>query len=109
MKVDLKKDLSIFSGIPVSKFDDLIEKSNFDICQSVKEYLTNNDEQCIVDIGIGDLIIQKIDDELEFKFIPSDVLQKYLIKTIEDGKSPLTKKLELIITDRMLKIYKELF
>lgn len=109
MKIDLKKDLSIFSGIPVSKFDDLIEKTNFDICQSVKEYLTNEDQNCIIDLGIGDLIIQNIDNELEFKFIPSDLLQKYLIKTIEDDKSPLTKKLELVITDRMLKIYKELF
>ena len=109
MEINLIEDLSKFSGIPESKLNNLVEKSSLDIAQAVEEYLTSDEECCNINIGIGDLIVNRGEDELMFKFIPSKALESFVSDVINDKKSPLIKELELTITKRMLKIYKELF
>lgn len=109
MEINLIEDLAKFSGIPESKLNNLVEKSSLDIAQSVEEYLTSDEECCNINIGIGNLIVNKDEEELMFKFIPSKGLESFVTDIINDKKSPLIKELELSITKRMLKLYKELF
>ena len=62
-----------------------------------------------INIGIGNLVVNRDEDELMFKFIPSKALESFVVDVVNGKKSPLIKELELTITKRMLKLYKELF
>ena len=109
MEINLIDDLSKFSGIPQSKLNNLVTKSSMDIAQSVEEYLTSTEDYCNINIGIGNLYIQEEDGQLFFKFIPSNQLTNMVNRVVDGKKSDLVITIEDVLTEKMLKLYKELF
>lgn len=105
---NLLNDLQIFTGISLNSLNSLVDKSNKDICQCILESQLDN-STCQIDIGIGQLIIIEDNNELIFKFIPSNKLQSDIIKTLDTGVSPLQLEIEKSSTEKVIKIYKELF
>ena len=109
MTIDIYSDVSDLLGLYKQQLDQISDAVQKDICQCILESIENEEDVCVVDIGIGNLIIGIDEDGLEYKFIPSDKLEDMIRSSLETGESPLQKQVENKITKRMLRIYKELF
>ena len=108
MTFDVIDDLSTITGIYKYQLDQVADKAQAEICNCVLEAMQSGDNRCVLDIGIGTLVIGIDEDGAEYKFIPSKQLEEKLIKTVETKKSPLQGMLESRVNMRMLNIYKEL-
>ena len=78
------------------------------ILESVQEAILNNETSCIVDIGLGQLIIDFNNNELKFKFKPNTQFKTELISTIKNHKNLLELELEYNLVEKLTKIYKEI-
>lgn len=79
------------------------------ICEDIKETLNDKETICEVDIEIGKILINLEDDCVRYKFIPSQKLERSIVSTIVDGKSPLQVEVEDKLQKRIMNVYKELF
>ena len=105
---DLIDDLQKFTSIPLTQLRGLKDKSELDISHCIAEsYKTG--ESCAIDLGIGVLAVDYDDGDALFKFIPSATLQDRIVRSIENDKSDLQLAIESSCTQKMLKVYKELF
>ena len=62
----------------------------------------------IIDIGIGQLCVQVVDNGIQYKFIPSAKLEKYMIDTILNKKNPLVNTIESTLVNRIVRAYKDM-
>ena len=62
-----------------------------------------------IDIGIGNLVLNIDNDELKYKFIPSNKLENNIKYTLDNGHCPLIDKAEESLQTKILGVYKELF
>ena len=107
--MDLIKDLSTLTTIPIAALNKLVNKSNYCICYDVKENLSNSENTTLIDIGIGTLSIILDDDTVYYKFKPSKELENSLKSTIMTGENPLVNVIDNTTKDKILNVYKELF
>lgn len=106
--MELTNDLSQLTSIPQKVLKKLCELSIYCINEEVFESLNDGEPVVEVDIGIGDLLIQLSDNELKFKFIPSDMLKQEVINTIQQHENSMIVKLNYNLVDTITKTYKEL-
>ena len=107
--VDMIKDLSSITTIPVRTLDKLVSQMDWCICEAIHESNICNEKLTMVDVGIGTIYIDVSGDEVKYKFIPSSKLEKYIISTIVSGKNPLQVNLESTFVNRIIKTYKDMF
>ena len=69
----------------------------------------DNSDYYSVDIGIGELDIYVGEEEVSYRFIPSDNLSKSIIETVTEGKNPLTKNIEEAVVKKIINAYKDFF
>ena len=105
----LLNDLSILTTIPLPSLERLSKLTESCICDEVDSGM-NMDKQQVVELnlGIGELIIANIDNQLKYKFIPSKSLETNLKETITSGKNPLIKALETSLADKFEFTYKDI-
>lgn len=108
MTFDMINDLSVLTGIYRYQLEQVAGKAQLEICHCVLETMKSKEDICVLDIGIGELVISCDEDGVEYKFIPAKQLEDKLIKTVETGRSPLQETIESKVNNRMLNIYKEL-
>ena len=102
------QDLAQITTIPVFSIKKIFNNLTLCIVHKVLEnYLTHTTETC-VDIGIGKLSIQLIDNIVKYKFIPSQKFENLLVEAIHSKQSPLVSKAEDILVDKIQNTYKEL-
>ena len=107
--IDLIDNLSKVSTVPKVQLEELVEK--LDLCiaheatQIAETYDMNQQE---LDIGIGVLKLKYTQEGISYRFIPSKKLEKMIIQGIKSGNSPLTTLCENVLTDKILKTYKDL-
>ena len=105
---NLIDDLQVFTAIPKTQLNSLATKSILDIAHCIKESVDSNSD-CNINIGIGNLVVEVSNDEMAFKFIPSDELQECVLSSLRNDKSDLQFVIERSCSEKMLKVYKELF
>ena len=102
-------DLSLLTTIPKGVLEKLITKSIDTICYDVREQQLQNSPITEVDIGIGILYIKLEDDNIMYKFIPSEVLENKVLKTVNKQYKPVCGLAEESLKKRIMNAYKELF
>lgn len=105
---DIINDLATITTVPNSSLDKLVNKANWCISHCVNECMINDKDVVEMDIGIGKLYI-KLDNNLKYKFIPSDNLSKCINDTIQNKKSPLICAAEESLSCRLRDTYKDYF
>lgn len=106
---DMLDDLSILTTIPKSVLEKLTTKSIDTICYDVREQQLQNLPLTEVDIGIGILYIKLEDDAIMYKFVPSEVLENKVLKTVNKQYKPVCGLAEASLKKRIMNAYKELF
>ena len=105
---DLISDISLLTSVPYKTMQNLCDKGAECICHSVLENMKESNIETIIDISIGQIIILIDDDEIHYKFRPSNQLESMLIDTINDGNDPLVKDVEQSLVSRIINTYKDL-
>lgn len=106
---NLIEDISKLSNISISTLKNINSLGQNIISHDVLESVIKNNEKCIIDIGIGDLIIKRIEDNITYKFIPCEDLENKLIKVFNNKKSPLKEEIDKTLGKRVNDTYKNLF
>lgn len=101
-------ELSTLSTLPKSIIKSLFDNECDIIGHKVFETIINNENLCEVDIGIGTLILD-ISDNICYKFIPSQDLEDTLISVVNTNDDCLTKKIENVLSEKIINTYKDLF
>lgn len=109
MKNDIVQDLKALTFIDSKLLQKLIDATVYSINESVYETFKDDTSTVTeVDIGIGTLCIQCVNDELKFKFMPSAKLRDSIVETIKTGQNNLELKLEQSCVDKITAMYKEI-
>ena len=106
---DLLKDLSLLTGVHYTNLDFLSTHAIGAISHSVLESLLDNKDLTEINIGIGILKILHTDNEIKYKFIPNETLNTKVLYTVKHKESPLCKRVNDTLGDRINKAYKDLF
>ena len=106
---DLIVDLSTLTTIGKYNLDELVLKSIAVIGHDIEESLREHRNVISIDIGIGELHITNVDDNVLYKFIPSKKLEETVRKTYIDRKSPLALEVDEALGKRITNRYKDLF
>ena len=108
MKRYLLKDVSYITNINDKIIDKLSNIAKLCICDYINELDIIDEDVLNVDIGIGIISMLIVDDEIQYSFSPSTILEEALIKTIEDKESPLINKLEVNLEKKINSTYKDI-
>ena len=103
----IDKDLSTITTISLNSTQKFLDRFQDCICYSLQEQLKQNEEYIELDIYIGTLILVNRDDDIEFKFIPSNKFESDIISTYNNKECPLIHKLEDSLTTKIKAAYKE--
>ena len=113
-KIGLYKNSNTLQSVQM-KFDyseknlsKLIDVSIYCISDAIQECLKQEETIAEIDIGIGILYIQCLDNNIKYKFIPSDMLDKAVKETLINKLNLLELKLETSLVSKITNIYKDL-
>ena len=106
---DLLQDLSLLTGVSYTNLTFFNIHATNAIAHIVMESLLENKDISEIAIGIGILKICNKDNELRYKFIPSETLNNKVISTIKNGGSPVAKRVNEKLGQRINNAYKDLF
>ena len=105
MKFDLAQDVKIFSTLTYTdqqRYYALVKKL-------ISGYVVEDEDEITeIDIGIGNLYIQKNTDGIRYKFTPSEDFESILINSIKSEKQLVVEGLESEISKIILHAYKDL-
>ena len=108
MNFDLYNDISTLTTAQPASIERLIDISSDAICSYLLETIRNGESVCSIDIGFGELNILYADDELRYKFVPNQALEKKLVDSVTSNKDPLVSRIESTLKERILGTRKEL-
>lgn len=108
MVYDLIQNLCSLTQIRYSVFNKLLQISENCICDYTLNSIEEDEDIITINIGLGLIYINIIENEIEYKFIPNKKLEKKLLKTIENGESPLVQDIESKLNKKIIDTYKEL-
>lgn len=103
--IDDVATLSTINKKQLVKFLDLIYYS---INEAIEEDILDGESVSDIDIGIGELHISYVENELKFKFIPSQFLKTSIIDTIKGKQNNLEFVLDKNLIEKITKVYKEI-
>ena len=102
------EDLSKITTIPETALTKLAEKAVWCICDSFEESILENLEVTEIDLGVGCLQISNCDENIVYRFIPSEILEKSLIDISLNNKNPLQLTLEKTLANKIINTYKDI-
>lgn len=105
---DIVSDISVLTTAPEKTLRNLCLKGSECICHDVLESLQASEIETVVDIGIGTIKIIVDNDEIHYKFTPSNQLEAMLINTIQNNHDPLVTDIEDKLYSRIINTYKDL-
>lgn len=107
MEFSLIKDLATLTNIPMEIWEKFIRVANKDIAQCMFETIKSQESSFSIDIGIGILYIKYEEDNILYKFIPNESLEKEVEKVITERHSPLIQIGTKQFVTRLNNTYKE--
>lgn len=108
MSINTIKELNKITTIPESNLNKIFDW--LELCISHNVCVENEEkpnEPIVLDIGIGNLTITIDSENIKYGFKPSMKLENQMINAA-DGIDPLAKVLEEKLSEKLLKIYKEI-
>lgn len=109
IKKDALQDLSILTTIPYNNVQKLFDMVGDIIAYDLQESIKNKESKVSIDIGIGVLNLTLDNDEIHYKFIPSNKFEQELIDVVTNGNLNLIDNIEQTISKRVMSTYKDLF
>lgn len=107
MRSSLKKDLSTLTTINESTLSKLTDKIEWCISDTVEKSIYQRDTEANIDMGFGHLIINFDNNQIRYKFIPSEHLEKVVIDTVVNETNGLVVTLEDSLIQKMTNVYKD--
>lgn len=108
MKYILKNDLSKVTNIPEPLLDKLITKIRAIICDDVLDASLEKSNLVEIDVGIGTLTISIEDNNLKYRFTPSELFNDNIVSTIVELKSPVKDGVSTTLASKIQGLYEEL-
>ena len=106
---ELLKDLSLLTGIHYTNLTFLNTHAINAISHTVLESLLDGQKLTEIDIGIGVLKILCEENEIKYKFIPNETLNSKVLYTVKHKESPVCKRIDEKLGERINNAYKDLF
>lgn len=98
-------DLSTFTKIPNKALIELVNKEILCIGSAVHDAKMLNEQQLVLNIGIGSLSIDL--QTMQCKFVPSKELKKCIKNSLETGIDPVEFDIEKSIIEKLISICEE--
>lgn len=106
--MNLIEDLAALSSVNEKLLNKLSDLAIYSISNTVNESLLENKNDCIIELGIGKLVISFSSTELKFKFLPDAKLKGSIINTIKSGNDNFEYTLDAKFAEKLEKLYKEI-
>lgn len=106
--IDTVADVAKLTTIPEDTLRRLMDKFVYCITDAVAEARESGEDAADMDMGIGTLSISLDDDEVRYKFIPSENLKSAVRSAIIDEQNLLERKLEQALVAKITGTYKDL-
>lgn len=107
--IDIMQDISKITTIPERTLNKLVSKIDWCICDAVQESILCGNDSASVDVGVGTIHIVWSGEQIQYKFVPSTKLERYVADTIINKRNPLVVNLESTFVNRITKTYKDMF
>lgn len=104
----LVEDLSVLTTIDSRHISKLVDKSFICINDYVQEAIIQGENVINIDIGLGNLLINIDNNQLKYKFIPNNKLEKSIKETYINRANTLERTIESTLINRITNIYKDL-
>lgn len=101
-------DVSTVTTIPEVALQNLNDIYQEAIAYCVLENMHDNNPITEVDIGLGILYIKLQDENVFYKFVPSNQLEQKVTATVTGDYFPIAGKVERRLRKKILNVYKEL-
>lgn len=105
--VDILEDVSILTTIPKKVLAKLIEKVQFAISDGVLEGVLAGKNIVDINIGIGTIYIQILENSIKYKFIPNETMEENVKHAIVNKENKLEKVLEDTLVEKIVNVYKD--
>ena len=100
--------MSALTAINKKTLNKIFGVMEYCIADSFYESMVAGSEVASIDVGIGTILIKHSDDEVRYKFVPSQKLSDMVSSAVSDKANPLEKAAEARLIARMTDIYKDL-
>lgn len=104
----LIEDIAKITTIPVTSLQKLANKANFCICNCVEETKLNSKSLTEINIGIGILSVNVVDNNIEYRFTPNKKFEESIRTTLIEGKNPLIELADDTLVSKLLHTYKDI-
>lgn len=104
---NLIEDISTLTEVTEKTLEKLVNVSNYCISHAIHEAHCEKRDLTTIDLGIGELTIRFIEQGIQYRFVPSDVLEKMIVQTVVGKTSPMITRVETKLQDKIDKAYKE--
>ena len=105
---DTVKDVSILTTIPEKTLAKMFQKFIYCICQTVLEDITDEKEITELNIGLGTLYIKHDSNDIKYKFVPSNDLEKGVNLTVTKKLNLMENTLNTVLAKKFMNVYKDL-
>lgn len=107
--ITMTKDLSALTSVPTTLFDDMVVKARYIIAHAVYESIIAEEDEAVIDLGFGEIVVRRDGENVKFRFTPSEELSSLIRESVDTHTSPLIGVLEDSIKEKLEKAYKRLF
>jgi len=106
--INIKEDLSTLTTIDKSVFSKIESKIMWCISDAIEQAIINKEDQVDINLGFGCLTIKFSDNNLKYRFKPSQKFEKAIINTIVNERNDLVLNIENSLVSKLNKVYKDL-
>lgn len=109
MDVNIKEDLSTLTTINESVFTKLVNKIEWCISDGVEKAIKSGENQVNIDFDLGTLMINFDNEQIRYKFKPSQKLEKVVTNTVVNERNDLVLNIEESLVSKLTNTYKNFF
>ena len=109
MDVNIKEDLSTLTTINESVFTKLVNKIEWCISDGVEKAIKSGENQVNINFDLGTLMINFDNEQIRYKFKPSQKLEKVVTNTVVNERNDLVLNIEESLISKLTNTYKNFF
>ena len=99
---DLIKDTALVTSIKENTLRRLMKKAAYCICNDIEEGIRKGENIINFNLGIGIISVYIDESTIKYGFTPTPKFENIIRETINEGKNPLTIKLEEALVQCLL-------